>query len=431
MEMAKQFPKALALAAFFFIMAGLAVWPLRAQTIINANWPTGVANWTTPSDWDCPSSAVHCVPNNSSGASYNATISGGGSSTIFLDSFNTPSSITINTLSVGAFAGLATLNGGSLSTKGGVTNDGSIGVEGSPSTPCSSTHECFLPASLSVGADLTNTGSIDLLSNFDGGTASLSVAGNLTNTGSIGLAKESSGQTVTLSVAGNLTNSGSFGLGGFGSASAKVTASGNLANTGNLLIGTGGLMKIDGGYAQTAGSTDADGTLMAPTVDIAGGKLFGSGTVTGNVVNSAVTSPDDPSGNTLTISGNYTQKADGTLLIDISGPKDFSILDVTGEALLDGTAEFDFLNGYVPGPNTSFAFLEAGSVVGDFTSLSFINPPFNNLRCPTCTFNPKTLSLDTGSTPPTTSEPGTLLLFGTGFFASFWLLRKKAAVSRS
>jgi hypothetical protein len=204
----------------------------------------------------------------------------------------------------------------------------------------------------------------------------------------------------------------------FGSLSTK----GPLVNNGDLVL-LGGSLSV-GGNLTSRGDIDVEGTLIAPTVDVAGGELFGDDRVDGDLVNRSVVSPGllvVPA--TLTIDGNYTQKADGTLLIDISGPTDFSVLDVTGEASLDGTAEFDFLNGYVPGPNTDFPFLEAGSVIGEFASLDFIG-----IKCPTCTFNLSTLSLDTGGTAPSPAvpEPGTLIFFATSLLALGSVLRCKS-----
>lgn len=158
-------------------------------------------------------------------------------------------------------------------------------------------------------------------------------------------------------------------------------------------------------YTQTAGTTDVAGTLIsAGGVSINGGTLSGSGTIDGNVVNNAIVSPGDPA--TLTIVGDYTQSANGTLVIDIASATDYSVLKVTGIATLDGAIDFNFLNGYSPGAGTEFTFLDPGYVLGDFTSLGF-----TGYLCPFgCTLNFSTFSLDIGDVPVASPEPTSLLL---------------------
>ena len=68
------------------------------------------------------------------------------------------------------------------------------------------------------------------------------------------------------------------------------------------------------------------------------GTLSGNGTVGGNVFNSGVVSPGHSPGK-LTVKGNYTQTAAGTLLIEVAGRNagQFDVLAVGGKANLAGT----------------------------------------------------------------------------------------------
>ncbi|MGH9404043.1 MAG: PEP-CTERM sorting domain-containing protein [Terriglobia bacterium] len=169
-----------------------------------------------------------------------------------------------------------------------------------------------------------------------------------------------------------------------------------------------------------------NGTLIGP-VHLTGGILSGSGTIDGDVLNGATVAPGDPT--KLTINGNYTQDPNRTLVIDISSLTDFTVLDVTGTATLDGAVDFDFFDGYVPAANTAFPFLEAGYVSEDFTSLDF-----TGINCPTCFFDPYTLTLDIGSTPPgpssDTPEPASMILFGTALLSMALLSRRKPVTAR-
>jgi len=132
------------------------------------------------------------------------------------------------------------------------------------------------------------------------------------------------------------------------------------------------------------------------------------------------------------VDGNYIQGPDGTLLIDISSLTDFSSLDISGNAALGGTVQFDFLNGYVPQANDTFAFLDAASVSGDFSSVDFAG-----IDCASCTagFNGTDFrfSLDTGGMGPTstTPEPGALGLLVTGLLALAWARRRRRTTSRA
>jgi hypothetical protein len=316
--------------------------------------------------------------------------------------------------------GLGLQDGASLSTTGALTNNGSIGLySGAPGPETLLNVAGAAPGTLTGSFGVGETAGEAALEYSSGGITQIgdgtSQGGSLDLDGStayveIGATNSNSALTNLKTVAAN----GSLTLQG----SASVSTAASLTNDGTIKM-VGSTLSVGAGITNSGTILMYDGTLTALSVKITGGTLYGSGTVNGNVVNDAIVSLADPA--TLTINGSYTQKDDGALVIQIGSATAYSILDVNGEASLGGTVDFNFLNGYAPGANTDLAFLEAGSVTGDFSAVEF-----TGINCPTCTFNLSTLSLDTGSIPPTsTPEPGTLILFGTGLLALATLLRRR------
>src|SRR5262249_40284350 len=131
-------------------------------------------------------------------------------------------------------------------------------------------------------------------------------------------------------------------------------------------------VKLLGLYeVQSGGSTTVAGTLDSRKVDIQAGSLGGTGTVVGDLANAGQVSPGAPTG-VLTISGNYTQAAAGTLAINLGSLTQFGQLVVGGTAAIDGTLAVSLLGGYVPNSGDTFSILHTtspGSVAGIFAQL--------------------------------------------------------------
>lgn len=135
--------------------------------------------------------------------------------------------------------------------------------------------------------------------------------------------------------------------------SGTLTLQGSLTNDGFLDVYPGASLTVgaSGSYTQTqtsdyfARNTYLFGTLASPGgANIDDGELFGDGTVNESVINSSRVFPSGK----LTINGDYTQGAGGTLEIDRSDRTRTAALDVTGNAMLDGTLSFVLPLGYVP-----------------------------------------------------------------------------------
>ncbi len=121
------------------------------------------------------------------------------------------------------------------------------------------------------------------------------------------------------------------------------TGPGSLGKIGN------GLLTLDGQNTYSGGTTVSGGMLQVgdaahPLASLAGsvavqsgGMLLGNGAITGNVASSGVVQPGAGfSVGTLSVNGNYTQGALGTLAVAVT-PQSASLLSVGGSATIGGT----------------------------------------------------------------------------------------------
>src|SRR5262249_49923424 len=137
-------------------------------------------------------------------------------------------------------------------------------------------------------------------------------------------------------------------------------STGAFSNLGDVTVGSGSRFTTSGAYTQLLGSTTLEGgQLTAATgVNLLGGVLSGSGTVNGNVRNGGVVSPGgEGAAGILTINGDYTQMADGTLDLDIGGlaaGSEYDQLQVSGLAALDGALNVSLINGFFAQEGDSF-----------------------------------------------------------------------------
>ena len=103
-----------------------------------------------------------------------------------------------------------------------------------------------------------------------------------------------------------------------------------------------------------------------------GGMITGSGTVSGDLDNSAaIVSPGNSPG-IFEVTGDYSQGDEATLQIEIGGTtleEQYDQLMVGGTADLAGILDVQLIDDFQPGDGDSFSILEFGSVAGTFDQI--------------------------------------------------------------
>jgi hypothetical protein len=162
---------------------------------------------------------------------------------------------------------------------------------------------------------------------------------------------------------------------------ATFSAAGDFTNSGTLAVGAGST--FSGTYTQTGGTTTVDGgATLASTggVRVLGGTLGGAGVVHADVTNAGTVAVGDATtAGVLTIDGDYTQTAEGTLSLKVGGPTagtDYDQLAITGNATLAGTLSVTQTGGYIPPGGARFVMLTFSSVSGMFDALAGDGPMF-------------------------------------------------------
>ena len=284
------------------------------------------------------------------------------------------------------YSGLTTVNAGILN----IQNSSALGAT-TNGTTISSGATLQLQGGISVGTEaLTISGS--------GAAGQNGALVNVSGTNNYGGLLSLEGDTTISSDAGtlNLTNTGTITGAGFG-----LTLAGAGDGTISSIIGTGtgtltksgagtwtlfGENTYTGATTVNAGSLIIDGSIASAETFVNAGGLLGGGPavaepgrgiIGGNLTNGGIVSPGDSPGSvgTLTINGNYTQTAGGTLRIEIAGLglTEHDLLVINGTANISGTLQFIRLNNFQLSPGDQITFLTAnGGVNGTFNPI--INP---------------------------------------------------------
>ena len=312
------------------------------------------------------------------------TISGGGIDGLILE---IPSTATVNMINDVDFPFY-----GDVYNNGNWQMHGSGGIAGLlyfANTGTTNFQMPLLKAGLSLGlaptdrtistATLANTGSIlasgipGLISEDgsgliaqDGGSLIAQDGGSLISEDGSGVISNDGGSLISEDGSGVISNDGG---------SLVAQGGGNFDVSGGTAADSSGKVKAvtaASGFVQTAGETDLNLIRIIGPVTVNGGVLSGSGVIAGDLtVNGGYIAPGHGAG-LLAVTGNYTQGAQGILIMENGGPSpsQFDQLQVGGLANLGGKLDIKTINGYTPDPADTFSPLGFGSVSGTFASVS-------------------------------------------------------------
>ncbi len=315
---------------------------------------------------------------------------------------------------------LSTLNGGIL----GVAQGNTITLDGSA-------HGILINAGTYTGPNnsstilvgtINNTGAIQVAATTNNtfltisGNVSLTGAGTVTlSTTNVGapIINETGSNAVLTNAANTIQGLGQIGNNGLSvvnrgtidanAAGALVLNPNALTNQGLLEAAASSMLQLTNAAITNAGGTiRADGTISVPAgFTVNGGIVSGAGTIAGNVTlaSTAAAQPGDvPLPGILMITGNgagnYTQGPTEALNIVIGGTTagtQYSQLNMTGAANLNGTFIVTLANGFTPVAGTQFTILNAASVTGQFATPNLPNLPSGLLW--TVTYNPTSVVL--------------------------------------
>ena len=152
----------------------------------------------------------------------------------------------------------------------------------------------------------------------------------------------------------------------------------NFYNAGSVEILTGTL-RFDSTFQQTAGSTRLNGgslIVSGVALDLAGGLLCGTGTVSGTVNSAGVIAPGLDSTGVLNVQGNVALSTGSVLAIELGGvltssTMTYDQLNVSGSATLGGTLTVGLTNGFIPAIGDGVAILTRASGSGAFSQTNW------------------------------------------------------------
>jgi hypothetical protein len=226
----------------------------------------------------------------------------------------------------------------------GATSGGpNIQNNGGPNTPVIADYTVDIPT-ITVGTNNT----VSALNFSNNGSLTINATGQLTV--SSGNLTVNSGASIVSG--GNLTLPGNFTKAGSGELDLQSDT--NVNGVANVVEG---LLSVNGNF------TTPGGLVVDP-----GATLGGSGLIVGNVNVGGILAPGNSPG-TLTIVGNLLLTGANSTIIEIASPTNFDRIVVSGQASLGGTLQaLPYAGGSIT-PGTSYEFLQAASITGNYSSI--------------------------------------------------------------
>ncbi len=147
-------------------------------------------------------------------------------------------------------------------------------------------------------------------------------------------------------------------------------------NNGAIDIQTGA-MRFDLAFTSTGNIHISTATSLSLNVPLGflilqGGRLSGTGSYYGNLINSGFISPGNSAG-VLTLNGVYIQNAQGVIEIELGGLSQgtqYDWLKINGNANLGGELRISYINNFIPSVGNSFTIINYQSHSNNFQTVT-------------------------------------------------------------
>ena len=200
------------------------------------------------------------------------------------------------------------------------------------------------------------------------GSGSKLVTGSYVANAPTKLISEGAGTILSDAAGGLIGDAGSGLIGSDGATLKGPNGAPLIGSDGATLVGNAGNTIAPSAPAGQTQAT-ANGVVLKP-----GAVITGRGNIVGDVTNEAgFISPGSPT-DAIRILGNYTQQAQGTLVLEVGGtspnPPQFDQLQIRGTATLGGKLVVNSIGNFTPAAGDSFTPLTYNSASGNFASIT-------------------------------------------------------------